>query len=64
MYAYDAFMWCKNSFSDGLKYIKQNLNEYKVTLFVGVPVLVEAIYKAITKEIEKQGKTKLIKIAT
>ena len=51
-------------FPDGLRYIKQNLNEYKVTLFVGVPVLVEAIYKAIMKEIEKQGKTKLIKVAT
>lgn len=51
-------------FPDGLRYIKQNLNEYKVTLFVGVPVLIEAIYKTIMKEIEKQGKTKLIKIAT
>lgn len=50
-------------FPDGLRYIKQNLNEYKVTLFVGVPVLVEAIYKTIMKEIEKQGKTKLIKTA-
>ena len=52
-----------NVFPDGLRYIKQNLNEYKVTIFVGVPVLVEAIYKTIMKEIEKQGKTKLIKIA-
>ncbi len=50
-------------FPDGLRYIKQNLNEYKVTLFVGVPVLVEAIYKTIMKEIDKQGKTKLIKTA-
>lgn len=54
----------KTVFPDGLRYIKQNLNEYKVTLFVGVPVLVEAIYKTIMKEIEKQGKTKIIKIAT
>ncbi len=54
----------KNVFPDGLRYIKQNLNEYKVTLFVGVPVLIEAIYKTIMKEIEKQGKTKLIKVAT
>lgn len=54
----------KTTFPDGLRYIKQNLNEYKVTLFVGVPVLVEAIYKTIMKEIEKQGKTKLIKFAT
>lgn len=50
-------------FPDGLRYIKQNLNEYKVTVFVGVPILVEAIYKTIMKEIEKQGKTKLIKMA-
>ena len=54
----------KTVFPDGLRYIKQNLNEYKVTIFVGVPVLIEAIYKTIMKEIEKQGKTKLIKIAT
>lgn len=54
----------KTVFPDGLRYIKQNLNEYKVTVFVGVPVLVEAIYKTIMKEIEKQGKTKLINIAT
>ena len=53
----------RNVFPDGLRYIKQNLNEYQVTIFVGVPVLVEAIYKTIMKEIEKQGKTKVIKIA-
>ena len=53
----------KNVFPDGLKYIKQNLNEYKVTVFVGVPILVESIYKTIMKEVEKQGKTKLIKTA-
>lgn len=50
-------------FPDGLRYIKQNLKEYKVTLFVGVPVLVEAIYKTIMKEIQKQGKTKIIEVA-
>ncbi len=54
----------KNTFPDGLRYIKQNLVEYKVTLFIGVPVLTEAIYKAIMKEVEKQGKTKLIETAT
>ena len=32
-------------------------------MFVGVPILVEAIYKTIMKEIEKQGKTNLIKFA-
>lgn len=53
----------KTVFPDGLRYIKQNLNEYKVSIFVGVPILIEAIYKAIMKEIEKQGKTKLINTA-
>ena len=45
-------------FPDGLKYIKQNLNEYKVSVFVGVPVLIEAIFKTIMKEIDKTGKRK------
>lgn len=53
----------KTVFPDGLRYIKQNLNEYKVTVFVGVPVLVDAIYKTIMREITKQGKTNLIKNA-
>ena len=51
------------TFPDGLRYIAQNLNEYHVTFFVGVPALIEGIYKNINKEIEKQGKTKLIKIS-
>ena len=50
----------KTCFPDGLRYIKQNLQEYKVSVFVGVPILIEAIYKTIMKEVEKQGKTKII----
>ena len=50
----------KTVFPDGLKYIQKNLNEYHVSVFVGVPVLIEAMYKAVTKEIERQGKTKLV----
>ena len=53
----------KTAFPDGLRYVAQNLKEYKVSLFVGVPLLVEAIYKNIEKEVEKQGKTKLINTA-
>lgn len=51
-------------FPDGLRYIKQNLKEYGVSVFVGVPILTEAIYKAIRKEIEKQNKTKLVDTMT
>ena len=54
----------RTSFPDGLRYVAQNLKEYEVSVFVGVPLLVEAIYNKVMKEIEKQGKTKLIKAAT
>ena len=53
----------KTVYADGLRYVKQNLAEYKVTMFVGVPLLVESIYKGVVKEVEKQGKTKLINTA-
>lgn len=53
----------RTSFPDGLRYVAQNLKEYEVSIFVGVPLLIEAIYNKVDKEIEKQGKTKLIKIA-
>ncbi len=53
----------KTVFPDGLKYIKQNLKEYGVSVFVGVPLLIEAMYKNVQKEIQKQGKEKLIKTA-
>lgn len=53
----------RTSFPDGLRYVAQNLKEYEVSIFVGVPLLVEAIYNKVVKEIEKQGKTKLINTA-
>ena len=43
-------------FCDGLKYIQKNIKEYKVTVFVCVPLLIEAIYKRIQQAIDKQGK--------
>ena len=48
------------AFPDGLRYVAQNLKEYKVSVFVGVPLLIEAIYKKIEQGIEKQGKAKLV----
>jgi len=50
----------KTVFTDGLRYIQKNLKEYKVTLFVGVPLLVDKMYENIEKEIAKQNKTKII----
>ena len=51
-----------NAFCDGLKYIAQNLAEYKISVFVSVPLLLEAMYKKIMKQVEKQGKTKTVEM--
>lgn len=53
-----------NVFCDGLRHIQENLNEYHVSVFVCVPLLLEAMYKQIMKQIQKQGKENLIKNAT
>ena len=50
-----------NVFCDGIRHIQTNLKEYKVTTFVCVPLLLESMYKKIMNEVEKKGKTKLIK---
>ena len=52
-----------NVFCDGLRHIQENLREYKVSIFVCVPLLLEAMYKKIYAEVDKQGKTKILKFA-
>lgn len=53
----------RNVFSDGIRYIKQNLSEYGVTFFLGVPALIDKMYETVEKGIEKQGKTKTLERA-
>lgn len=52
-----------NVFCDGLRHIQENLKEYKVSVFVCVPLLIESMYKKIMLQIEKQGKTKTVEKA-
>ena len=52
------------AFCDGLRYIQSNLKEYGVSIFVAVPLVLETMYKKITKAIQDQGKTKLINTMT
>lgn len=49
------------AFYEGLKYILKNMQEAKVSILVGVPLIVESIYSKIWKEAEKSGKAKLLK---
>lgn len=48
-------------FCEGLKYIQKNMQEFKISAFIGVPLILENIHKKVWKSIEEQGKTKLIK---
>lgn len=50
-----------NVYCDGLRHIQSNLVEYKVSIFVCVPLLLEAMYKKIMQSIEKQNKEKTLK---
>ena len=54
---------CMNVFCDGLRYIQKNLKEYKVSVFVGVPAILEAMHKKLLLEVEKKGKLKKLKMA-
>ncbi len=49
------------AFCDGLKYIQKNMNEYHVSVFVAVPLVLENVYKKIWKGLEEQGKKGLMK---
>ncbi|MCQ2528409.1 MAG: AMP-binding protein [Saccharofermentans sp.] len=51
-------------FSDGIRYIRQNLTEYGVNFFLGVPAIVDNMYTQVERGIEKQGMTKKVAMAT
>ena len=59
-FLYGFYSGCTVAFCDGLKYIQKNLAEYKVSVFVAVPLVLETMYKKIQKAIRDQGKEKLI----
>lgn len=48
------------AYCQGLRYIEKNLKEVRPTMFLGVPVLIEALYKKIWKAIRAQGKERTL----
>lgn len=50
------------AYCEGLKYIQKNMQEAKISVFLAVPLIFETLYKRIWAGIEKQGKTKTVKI--
>ena len=53
----------KNVFCDGLRHIQNNMKEYKVSVFVCVPLILEAMHKRVMAEVKKQGKEKSVEFA-
>lgn len=59
-FLYGLYFGVTVAFCDGLRYIAQNLVEYKISVFVAVPLVLETIYKKLQKGIEDSGKAELI----
>lgn len=61
-FLYGLYCGITIAFCDGLRYVVNNLKEYKITGFVTVPLMLETMYKKILKGIKKQHKTVLFRI--
>lgn len=59
-FLYGTYCGVTVAFCDGIKYIAQNLKEYKITVFITVPLVLETMYKKIQKGIEASGKKELL----
>ena len=59
-FLYGFYSGATVAFCDGLKYIAKNLQEYHISVFVAVPLVLETIYKKIQKGIKDQGKEKIV----
>lgn len=59
-FLYGIYFGVTVAFCDGLKYIQKNMNEYHVTVFVSVPLVLENIHKKVWKSIEEKGKKGLM----
>lgn len=49
------------AYCEGLKYIVKNLSEAQPTVFLGVPLIFESLYKKIWQNARKNGKDKALK---
>lgn len=59
-FLYGTYSGSTIAFCEGLRHIADNLQEFQVSVFVAVPLVLETMYKKIQKGIENSGKEKLI----
>ncbi len=60
-FLYATYKGAKIAFCEGLRHIADNVREYHITCMIVVPALIEAIYRQLWKNIDKNGKTKKVK---
>ena len=58
LYAFSSGICC--CISDGLRYVAKNINEYRVHLLVGVPILFDSFYKKIQAGLKEKGKLETV----
>ena len=59
-FLYGTFCGATIAFCEGLRYIANNLKDFKVSVFVAVPLVLETMAKKIQKAINDSGKKALI----
>lgn len=59
-FIFSLYQGAQTAFSDGIRHILENINEYGVTVMSCVPAIYENMYKNIMKKIEKEGKQQKI----
>lgn len=52
------------SFCEGFRRLRENLSEYRPTIFVTVPLLIENLHKRITAKMQKDGKGNAARLIT
>lgn len=54
-FLFSLYLGAQTVFCDGIRYIVENLNEYKVTVMASVPAIYERIFKLIIRRIKERG---------
>ncbi len=61
-FLYPIYVGACITYCEGIRHIADNIKEYQASVMISVPVLFESLYKRVMQTIEKQGKTKKVKI--
>ncbi len=59
---YTLHIGAEVAISDGLRYVQQNMQEYKTQMLIGVPNLFDAFYKRILATAKKSGSEKKLRL--